>query len=76
MDKINQNKKKLKVKPVSLKKENEVKVKKFDEKYKRFTTYLKPEFYKQIKNLKKKGRIRTLTEFINAAVEDYMENNF
>ena len=76
MDKLNKKQKKLKVKPIKVKKDTQERIKSFEDKYKRFTTYLKPEIYKQIKKLKRTGRIRTITEFINAAVEDYVENNF
>ncbi|MFW6029879.1 MAG: hypothetical protein ACOCRO_06450 [Halanaerobiales bacterium] len=68
MEEINNGtKKKIKLKP---------KRKNFEDKYKRLTTYLTPELYKKIHILKDSNKIRTITDFINSALQDYIENHF
>jgi len=70
-DKINQKKKIPKKKKPKSERNDERKT--FEEKHKRLTTYVKPRLYKEVKKLKKKGKIRTITEFVNEAFREKVE---
>jgi len=50
--------------------------KSFEEKHKRMTTYVQKPLYRKIQRLKEIGEIRTITEFVNRAFQEYLEQNF
>jgi len=68
-----QKKNKIEIKPKSPQKKQHLT---FEEKYKRFTTYLENELYDRIHDLKDERYIRTFTELVNNAIQKYLEENF
>lgn len=52
------------------------KQKQFEEAYKRFTNYLKIEYFNVIHDLKSQGEIDTMTSFLNDAVHEYLAKYF
>lgn len=49
---------------------------KFDEKYKRVTTYIEEPLYRLIEKLYKAQMIQKKTSFINAAIKEYIQNHY
>jgi len=48
----------------------------FDEKYKRVTTYIEKPLYQIMERLYKAQKIQRKTEFINAAIKEYIGNHY
>jgi len=47
----------------------------FEEKHKRLTTYIENDVHELIVELKNKGEIRTITDFVNEAFKEYIKNH-
>ena len=48
----------------------------FEERYKRLTTYVDRDLDQQIQQLRDQGHILTMTEFINSAIQEYLRTHF
>jgi hypothetical protein len=48
----------------------------FDERYRRITTYLEDSVHKHLEKLYIEGKVQKKTDFINAAVKEYITNHY
>ena len=47
--------------------------KKFDDRYKRMTTYIEVDLYNEIQYMRENEKIKNITKFFNLAIKNYLE---